>query len=243
MLTTLLLGTLHAAPPPATPEGAPRIEGLRTTWVTPSTWVPSLRPGRPLPQGPAMLAVRLDPDKVDDPRSAAERLRAVEGVAQVQGEGHELLVFLEDDWVDLGAVALADDQPLSAVADVVLVPRPRVLLPGSSGSPGGPIRIPLPGSSESPIPPAEPTTGPSPQTGRPFPPPAPADEATGWDLVIHNPYLGGPSKISIETLGLGEVDPNATVVLHDVQPGVYEVGFETPIGAKRTRSVPTTPRE
>lgn len=117
MLTTLLIGLLHAAPP-APDEGPPRIEGLRTTWVTPSTWVPALRPGRPFPEVTA-----------------------------------------------------------------------------------------------------------------------------GWDLVIHNPHLGGPSSLSIESLGLGEVNPDSTVVLHDVVPGTYTVTFLTPTGAERTRAIATTQRE
>jgi hypothetical protein len=194
-----------------------------------------------------MVAVRLA-DAAGDPAAAVDALRRHDQVERVEAKGPQLMVFLTA-WTDLSTVPLTDDRTLGEVADIVLVPRPtRVPLPGSTESvhPTGPATAPvaLPGSSASPFHPggsehAE-APGPSPQRDRPWPPPAPVDEATGWQLVIHNPYLGGPSRLSVETLGLGEADPDATIVLHDVQPGVYAVTYQTPTGAERTRSIATT---
>lgn len=255
MLTTLLIGLLHAAPPPprspADPPQPARIEGLRSTWVTPATWVPSLRPGRPIPTGPVIVTVHLQESSNAEAIGAA--VRAHERVEQVQVEGQQLMVFLSA-WADLSSLPLDDGARLGHLADLAIVPRPTgVPLPGSSTSPAHPTApgrppIALPGSSTSPFRPGDAPspadsehTPPeaSPQRARPWPPPAPTDEATGWNLVIHNPYLGGPSRLSIETLGLGEADPDTTIVLHDVQPGVYAVTFTTPSGAERTRPIAT----
>ncbi len=257
MLTTLLIGLLHAAPPPprspAEPPRPDRIEGLRSTWVTPATWVPALRPSRPIPAGPVILAVRVQ--ESSDAEAIAKAVRAHERVEQVQVGGQQLMVFLSA-WADLTSLVLDDGTRLGDLADLTVVPRPTGMpLPGSSTSPAHPTvpgspPIALPGSSTPPFRPGGATHNPagsehippgtSPQRARPWPPPAPDDEATGWDLVIHNPYLGGPSRLSIETLGLGEADPDATIVLHDVQPGVYAVTFTTPTGAERTRPIATT---
>lgn len=214
-LAVAWLAKAHATPPPPRPDSAPRIEGLQQTFVTPSTFVPSLRPDTPL-DGPAAVLVVVHDDTVELP-ALMERLSALPDVEHVTARERTLAVAMTVAH-DLSSTPI--DEAGRTLADVASL-RPAV----------GPVPVKLP--------PAGGVVPPSGPTKRPFPPPPVIDEATGWDLVFTNPHLGGPSRISVSGLAIGDANPDATIVLHDVAPGRYVVAFRTHTGAERQRLVAT----
>jgi hypothetical protein len=205
MLTTLLLTlAAHGTPPPQPQPG--RIEGLHRTYVTPSTFVPALRPAQSLDRELAIVMVTVHDESAIAP--IVELLQSQPDVANVDAQGPMLRVYLSGPWRDLGLLAL-DPGTLAEAASLSVGDRPL------------PLR--LPSSADQAVPTPVPTE----------------DEATGWDLVLHNPHLGGLTRIAIGGLEIGEAKPQADITLHDVQPGLYDVAFRTHTGLERTRAVAT----